>query len=312
MTARASVVIPTRGGAHRLPSLFRALADQRGADFDVVVVIDGDIDDSQSLVRRWATDLPLRAIVFPQNRGRSVALNAGFAEATGEVLLRCDDDLEPGPDHIATHIGHHLSPHPVGVIGLCPNVLPDTPYSRAYGASPDAIFRQQAYEFAESQRWRLWGANVSVTRETWERVGPYDVAYRAYGFEDVDWGYRLHTLGIPLVLDPRLEARHHGAATTTAIRAARAYHSGAAQRTFEKIHGDAPLGPATAGTGLWGRATHAVGRRLSAGSEDRLAAWADKAVGHLPPYPAEKVIAFTVESAAIAGRQRPQSLDLSI
>ena len=28
--------------------------------------------------------------------------------------------------------------------------------------------------------------NVSVTRDTWEEVGPYDIDFRAYGWEDVD------------------------------------------------------------------------------------------------------------------------------
>lgn len=304
----ASVIIPTRAGADRLPVILEALTRQTHADLEVVVVLDGDIDNSRAAAEAWNACLDLRLVEFPENRGRSAALNAGFEAAGGEILLRCDDDLEPGPEHVARHVTHHNSTV-VGVIGLCPNVLPDTPYARAYGARHDVLFRRQAYAMPADQRWRLWGANVSVRADTYRRIGPYDRAYRAYGFEDVDWGYRLHRDGIPIVLDPALEAPHHGAATTTTIRARRAYHSGAARHTFEALHGSAPLGAAGPSTGIWGRTVAAAGARLGPRGIGRLARLADTLANPLPRYAAEKLIAFTVESAAVAGRHHPDQTD---
>jgi len=312
----ASIVVPTRGGAVRLPTLFRALATQTSSDFEVICVVDGDVDDSTALIDSWRDRLPVRAITLAQNRGRAVALNLGFAQARGEVLIRCDDDLEPGVEHVARHLQHHRARTRVGVIGLCPNVLPDNAYARAYGSTRDRLFRAQAYAFPPEQRWRLWGANVSVHRETWSAVGDYNKAYRAYGFEDVDWGYRLHRSGRPIVLDPALEARHHGAATTTRVRAQRAFHSGAARRTFERLHGTAPLSAPSQGAppppGIWGRSVARAGMHLSAQGVSRLAGATDRLADHLPRFLAEKAIAFTVEAAAVAGHRRPTELDPSI
>jgi glycosyltransferase involved in cell wall biosynthesis len=309
----ASLVVPSRGGAARLPVLFAALERQTTDDFEVIVVLDGDIDDSAAVVDDWIHRLPVRAIEFPENRGRSKALNEGFRGALGEVLIRCDDDLEPGPNHIALHVAHHhRNDGPVGVIGLCPNVFPDTPYARVYGRSRDQIFRSQAYAMPVAQRWRLWGANVSVTRKTYDRVGAYDTAYRAYGMEDVDWGYRAHKAGIPIVLDERLEARHHGAATTSVARTRRAFHSGAAQATFRRLHGAGVLDGPSSPEGAWARATEAAGTHLSARGVERMASLADRAATFLPRAIAEKGVAFAVESAAIAGRRQPGNLDLDI
>ncbi|HQY97636.1 MAG TPA: glycosyltransferase family A protein [Phycicoccus sp.] len=308
---QASLIIPSRGGRDRLPRLFAALEQQTHRDLEVVVVIDGDADDSESLARSWARHIPLTTIVLPDNRGRSVALNTGFGAAEGQVLIRCDDDLEPGPDHVARHVAHHDGDQ-VGVIGLCPNVLADTAYTRAYGRRREQLFRSQAFALPAQQRWRLWGANVSVRRDTWRDIGGYDTAYRAYGFEDVDWGYRLHRAGIPLILDPELDARHHGAVTTTRDRALRAYHSGAARHTFEQIHGTGAIGPLGQPAGVWGRAIFLAGRQLGKSGIDKLGRTVDRLADSLPRPVAEKAVAFTVEAAAEAGRRHPDEIDVSI
>ena len=67
------------------------------------MVVDGDIDGSEQVVARLAGDLPVRTLVLPENQGRSAALNAGFGAATGDVLLRSDDDLELADEHLARH-----------------------------------------------------------------------------------------------------------------------------------------------------------------------------------------------------------------
>ncbi len=311
----ATVVVPSRAGALRLPSLLAALAAQTHPAVEVLVVLDGDIDDSEAVVRAWRERLDVRPVVLPENRGRSAALNAGFAEARGEVLLRCDDDLEPGPEHAARHVAHHGSDTPVGVIGLCPNVFPDTPYAAAYGRSRDVRFATAAYAMPPSSRWRLWGANVSVTRTTWERVGGYDERFRAYGWEDVDWGYRAHLAGIPILVDPGLAATHHGAAPTTLLRARRAFHSGAARRAFEAKHGTDALGSTDAAGGshgAWGLLVRGVAATSGARGVDALARAADATVGHLPPYVAEKAVSLVVESAAASGYRRPSEVDAGL
>ena len=76
----ASIIIPSRGGAKRLPRLLSALAAQDDRDWEAIVVIDGDVDGSRQVVERYR-HLPVRSTVFPENRGRVAALNAGFAAA---------------------------------------------------------------------------------------------------------------------------------------------------------------------------------------------------------------------------------------
>ncbi len=102
------MVVPSRGGRERLPVLLKALEKQTVDDWEVVVVIDGDIDNSGDVLAKF-THLPLTSLVLQENRGRVAALNAGFASAVGEVLIRADDDFEPAPGHIAAHVAAHRS-----------------------------------------------------------------------------------------------------------------------------------------------------------------------------------------------------------
>lgn len=304
MAVLTSVVIPSRGGAQRLPRLLEALAAQ-GAPLEAVVVLDGDVDDSAAAVRPWSERLDLRVVTFAQNRGRSAALNAGFAAARGDVLVRCDDDLVPGPDFARHHAAHHGGP-PIGVVGLGLNVFPDTAYARVYGRNWDLRHRNDAYSAPAELRWRHWAGNASVTRETWERIGPYDEGFRGYGWEDVDWGYRLHLAGIPVVIDPALETPHHLAAVTCETRVRRAYHSGAARSRFERKHG---LPTTDEPDSVWAQAVARAADRLD---EQRVVAWGrrlDRTIGHLPRPVAHKLVAFLVESAAEAGHRHPGSLD---
>ncbi|SQC37432.1 Undecaprenyl-phosphate 4-deoxy-4-formamido-L-arabinose transferase [Rothia kristinae] len=109
VAVRASVIIPTRGGRDRLHHPLDALQRQSIDDFEVIVVVDGDVDDTAGLLETYRREgmTRLRSIVFPENRGRSAALNAGFDAARGDILIRCDDDLEPGAEYVQRHLEAH-------------------------------------------------------------------------------------------------------------------------------------------------------------------------------------------------------------
>lgn len=301
---RASIVVPSRGGAARLPALFESLRAQTMQDVEMIVVVDGDIDDSASVVRSHQASLPVRAIVFPENRGRAAALNAGFFDATGDVLIRADDDLELEPDFVEHHVRLHAEA-PRGVIAMCTDVFPDTPYARAYGIRADEAIRAQAFATPPHRTWQWWSGNVSSTRDDFHAVGGYDEDFRAYGWEDIEWGYRLHLLGREILVAPGFTTLHYGPVTTTTERVRRAFHSGEAYRKFVSKHGP----EARTSTGLDRSPWNALVRLGSALATERTLAVAgrtlDRTLGSLPEWPAEKLVALAVQAAADAGRRYP-------
>lgn len=303
---KAAVIIPTRGGAAKLHYPLDALEKQTEKDFQVIVVCDGDIDGTANIVENYRNRgiLHIQVIVFEENQGRSKALNAGHRAADAEILIRCDDDLEPKEDFIAEHIRLHQGPEETGVIGLVHNVYPDNPYARAYGYMRDSKFREDAYQTPLERHWHFWNANASLSREMFEKLGGYDERYRLYGWEDVDMGYMMYQAGAKIILAPSLETDHHIAATTTAGRATRALHSGAARSIFVEKHGCDVL-PAPQPQGIWGRAVKLNAYLTNEKTISLAGALVDKIADSLPQKIAEKIISLIVESAGYAGITYP-------
>lgn len=300
----ASIIIPSYRGVARLPVLLDSLAGQSPETpaFEVIVVVDGIDDGSVALVEN-ETRIDARTVVFPENRGRVAALNAGFSAAKGDVLIRCDDDLAPGTDFVVAHVNAQRA-HAGGVMGLYLNEYTATPYAEVYGTDADERFRRDAYATADDMTWRYWAGNCSITRDLWEAVGPYDPDYRLYGWEDVDYGYRLHAAGHQVRLEPGLETRHRAAAVTTSLRAQRAAHSGAARRLFEVKHPGADLPSAVPAWSFWNSLVRGLARvPVSSAKVGRMV---DTALPVIPGGVGRKLVALTVESAALAGYRHPR------
>lgn len=302
----AAVIIPTRGGASKLHYPLDALEKQTEKDFQVIVVCDGDIDGSATLVEKYRQRgiLNIEVVVFPENRGRSQALNAGHRLADAHILIRCDDDLEPDINFVSEHIRLHSEEIETGVIGLVRNLYPDNAYARAYGNYRDHKFREDAYQSNPEKYWHFWNANASLTQEMFEKLGGYDERYRLYGWEDVDMGYMLYQAGAKIILAPSLETKHHIAATTTAARSLRALHSGAARSIFVAKHGKGILADPQL-TGLWGILVKFVSLVTTEKTLQTMGKIIDATADKLPQKIAEKLISLLVEAASYMGVRRP-------
>ena len=92
---RISFLVPTYNRAAFLAEALRAILREIGDDDEVLVIDDGSTDSTPEIA---AAAGPRIRYVRQDNRGKSVALNRGMRETTGEFVWICDDDdrLRPG------------------------------------------------------------------------------------------------------------------------------------------------------------------------------------------------------------------------
>lgn len=295
--------MPTHRGEHRLPTLLDALKlqDYEGT-WEVLVVVDGRLDASSEILERYTEALPLRVHVHETAQGVTSAMNAGFEHASGRIVVRCDDDLTPGPTFVSDHMAHHQH-GPRGVVGPTRDVFPDGAYADAYGRPANARSLAAAYARAEEDNWIGWAANNSAPREAILQENGFDPAF-VYG-QDSELGYRLHKRGLPILVEAALEVEHRGPSTSASTRVPRAFVSGASKRLFYLKHPETlkPRSPVdSVQAWVWQHTVRTLASILrTRESFASLGRFLDRALKVLPVGLSGRLIALSVEAAGRSG-----------
>jgi glycosyltransferase involved in cell wall biosynthesis len=99
-----SVVVPLLNEEHSLEALYSEIASalqSRSDDFEVVFVDDGSTDGSFSVLSALHAERSNVVVVrLRRNFGKAAALQAGFLEAHGDVIVTIDADLQDDPAEI--------------------------------------------------------------------------------------------------------------------------------------------------------------------------------------------------------------------
>lgn len=99
-----SVVIPLLNEEESLKELYdwivKVMQSNRYS-YEILFIDDGSTDNSWNVIEALSLKNPnVKGIRFQKNYGKSQALNAGFIEANGDVVITMDADLQDSPDEI--------------------------------------------------------------------------------------------------------------------------------------------------------------------------------------------------------------------
>ena len=186
-----SVVMPVRNEAAHLAEQLAALAaqDYEGS-WELVIADNGSTDDTPERAQAWAGRLPLRVVDASARRGCGPAKNQGVAAAGGDALAFCDGDDVVAPGWLAAHadalegadlvagaivfFGDERGVEDSPVPTRAPTLLGWLPYAQ--------------------------GANASVWREAFERVGGFP-EHNPYA-EDVEFSWLVQLADLTFAYDP--------------------------------------------------------------------------------------------------------------
>ncbi len=120
-----SVVIPLLNEDESLKELHDWIAKVMQSNrflYEIVFIDDGSTDNSWQVIEELAKqNTSVKGIKFQKNYGKSQALNAGFLEAKGDVVITMDADLQDDPDEIPELLARleiAFERRPDGVIGV--------------------------------------------------------------------------------------------------------------------------------------------------------------------------------------------------
>lgn len=207
---KASVIIPTFNGAHKINNVLDSLLVQTVKFIEVIIIIDGSTDKTGEIVLGYQGKFPHIKVIEQANRGRAGARNRGAHEASTDLLIFYDDDTQLEPQSIQKHIDFHM--HYIGLV--CGN-----PMEIACKTKTDI----QNYKAAISNGWMakypdgitrldmsnlfFTAANCSMRKETFAQLKGFDE--RLTDGEDFDLAYRAVQLGLNVYVDKDNIAEHH-------------------------------------------------------------------------------------------------------
>jgi glycosyltransferase involved in cell wall biosynthesis len=225
-----SVIIITFNRRDKVEQCLNCLERQTISDFEVVIVIDGSTDDTQSVLKRYMPQNFSLSIFNKQNEGRSLSRNYGASKAKGNFLLFFDDDMQPYPECLSKHL----------------NLIEknDTVISVGTQEEDLSMIRNDfdRFRFEIAKKWDdsvehplpdsfpyLTGANVALRKRIFSELGGFD--RRAEVVEDFDLGMRAVSKNFKVVYNSEARARHDNVIDCeTYVRKQIEYH-----RSFENL-----------------------------------------------------------------------------
>ena len=104
---KASVIVSTYNGAHKLPNVLQSLLDQTTRDFELIVAVDGSNDETGNVLDAWLPKFRDAKNIFLQHKGRPNVRNMGAEAASNELLFFVDDDMRLAYNCLEEHFKHH-------------------------------------------------------------------------------------------------------------------------------------------------------------------------------------------------------------
>jgi GT2 family glycosyltransferase len=258
---QASIAIPTRRRPDYLEVTLSSVVPQAaGVDAEVVVISDGVDPPTQAVAERHG----VRLVALPQPRGLNAARNTAVEATRGQLIAFIDDDVFAPPGWLQALLrgvrsapGHDVFGGPIR--------------ARLEGGGPRACGREGApittLDYGRDDRdvAVVYGANMAIRRDAFDRVGMFDETLQGRGDED-EWERRYLAAGgrIRYVADAGLEHRRAAADATVRALSRAGYHLGQTARRNDVRQRRAPSAAAELRT-LAGCAWHIVRRRCAIG-----------------------------------------------
>ena len=185
--------------------------------YEIIVLDDGSNDDTLTILSDLSkqSPVPMRVLscVHEADYMSAKRWNQCIAACSPqtEVFIQIDD-VRLRPDFISQHIKWHIRGNRFLVTGAKFEGLTETwdlsTCQRSHLAEPDGKARQTNFFTA------VWGASLSFSRALMKKIYqppyelPFDERMTGWGFQEVEFAYRLQKAGAKIIYDPAAGVFH--------------------------------------------------------------------------------------------------------
>lgn len=239
-----SVIFATHNRADVIADVLNAWrVVQRNTKYEYEIICSDDASEDETVeIIKQATDLPI-TLIQNEKGGASKARNAALNIAKGKIIIFTGDDIFPSADFVNSHYENYLKYGAnIATLGriewhdkLELNQL--MYHITNVGCEQFGFIGLPPYQLIDFRH--FYTSNISVSRELLDRVDIYfNTDFDKYGFEDIEFGYRLQKCGMRIYYDPDIVVMHHHVYDDVEKFCNRQMSSGEELVVFQQMHDD--------------------------------------------------------------------------
>lgn len=210
--------------------------------YEIICSDDASSDSTVQIIEEAAKELPI-SLIKNKKGGAGRARNAALKIAKGEIVIFTGDDMYPEKDFIDRHYENYLKyGDKIATLGridwhheLDINYLMH--HITDVGCEQFGFVALPSYGIIDFRH--FYTSNISVSRNLIETQNEYfSVEFDKYGFEDIEFGYRLTKEGMKIFYDPDIIVEHHHIYNSVEKFCVRQYNAGEELVVFHKLQPD--------------------------------------------------------------------------
>ena len=94
-----SVIIPCYNEIHTLEKIINIVKNQNNINMEIILIDDCSTDGTRELIQKEIYKEANKVIYHEINKGKGAAIKSGIKDASGDIILIQDADLEYNPEN---------------------------------------------------------------------------------------------------------------------------------------------------------------------------------------------------------------------
>ncbi|NCN58341.1 hypothetical protein COW99_02525 [Candidatus Roizmanbacteria bacterium CG22_combo_CG10-13_8_21_14_all_38_20] len=209
-----SIVIPNYNGEEllkqNLPKIAQA-ALAYDSTIEIIVVDDASIDNSVTQIESQRSKVKnIKLVRHEKNRGFSVAVNTGVANARGDIVVLLNSDVSPEFNFLEPLISHFTDEKIFAVGCLDKSIEGNKTIERGRGIGwwERGMVVHKRGEVNKADTFWVSGGSGAFRKYIWDKLGGMDELYKPFYWEDIDLSYRARKAGYKLLFESKSVVTH--------------------------------------------------------------------------------------------------------